>query len=163
MGNGYRVVRVPVAAEPLLDGATHDYADCFEVRLHRADTHTAEQWARACVTSSPGAVLALIRLVHGRIARFDLAADDADHLMGWRVTHSSQDAFQLQAGGPLLRAHIVARRTSPTTNRLTTSLLYERPAAARLWRVIGPLHRVIAPLLLRRAAAALAASEQAGS
>ena len=155
MADGYRVVRAAVDDEPLLDGAGYDYADSVEVRLDRPDAHTAEQWARACLDSSPAAVVGLIRLVHGRVARFALGPDDGEHLMGWRIAVSTQDVLHLRASGPLLRAHIVARRTTPTTSRMTTFLQYERPAARWLWVVIGPLHRAIAPLLMRRAAAAL--------
>ena len=159
MENGYRVVPVPVLPEPLLDGATCDYADCFEVRLDRPDTHSAEEWARACLDSAPAAARATIRLAHGGILRFDLRADDADHLMGWLVEQADREVLHLKTSGPLLGAHIIARRTSPTTCRMTTFLLYERPAARRLWVFVGPLHRAIAPLLLRRAAAVLVGTD----
>ena len=157
----FRVSRVPVAPEPLLGGARYDYADAFEVRLDRPDTHPAEVWLRTGLEESPAAVRRLILLVHRHVARFDLGPADADHVLGWHIAQSSQDVCHLQAGGPLLRAHIVARRTSPTTSTLTTFLLYERRQMRLLWLVVGPLHRAIAPFLLRRAAAALTASASA--
>jgi len=49
-------------------------------------------------------------------------------------------------------AAIDGRRLSASSLRLTTSLRYEHPVARVLWVVVGPLHRRLAPLLLRRAA-----------
>jgi hypothetical protein len=99
-------------------------------------------------------VRALIRFVHAHVIRFELSAGP-DAILGWRVALSEPDVLHLRTAGPLLRADIVARRTSPTTAALATFLQYEHAAAPVLWRVIGPLHRTIAPYLLRRAAASL--------
>ena len=154
MADGYRVVRVPVAPEPLV-AEVPDYADSFEVRLDQRDAHTAEEWVRAGVDDAPRWARAVIAFAHGRIARFERGPADRQHILGWRITVSSQDVLHIQTGGPLLRASIVARRITPTAARLTTSLFYEHRATRLLWAAIGPLHRRIAPLLLRRAAAAL--------
>ena len=149
----YRVRRVAVAPEPLVDGG-FDYADSFEVRLARPDTHPAEQWARACVAQAAPAVRGLIRFVHGRVAGFALD-DDPDAVLGWQTVSSSPDAHHLRAAGPVLRAEIVARRTSDRTATMTTFLFYRRRRTRLLWLLVGPLHRAIAPYLLRRAAAHL--------
>lgn len=152
----YAVARVPVAPEPLVEGA-YDYADSFELRLDRPDSHAAEEWVRAGLEDSPLWVRAVIDVVHGRIARFERGPADREHILGWRIVTSTPDLLHLQTSGPLLRAHIVARRRTPTTSDLTTVLFYERRVARLLWTVIGPLHRAIAPLLLRRAARKLRA------
>jgi hypothetical protein len=151
--------RVPVAAEPLLDGR-HDYADSFEVRLAQPDTHSAEDWARTAFEQAPPMLRGLIRFVHARIARFQLSAG-RDGILGWGTVRSEPDVMHLQTDGPLLRADIVARRTSPTTSTATTFLCYRRPLAAVLWKVIGPLHRRVAPYLLGRAAAVLTGERRA--
>lgn len=152
----YRVSRVEVSAEPLLDGADYDYADAFEVRTDRADAHTAEQWARACLDQSPRVVTALIRLVHGRVAKFQLDPDPTS-ILGWRTLASTPDVLHLQTSGPMARADIVARRAGDRVATLTTFLTYHHPRTARMWRVVGPLHRRIAPYLLTRAARHLTA------
>ena len=151
----YGVARVPVAPEPLVDGG-YDYADSFELRLDQPDAHSAEDWVRAGLEESPAWVRAVIAFVHGRIARFERGPADREHILGWRMITSAPDVLHLQTRGPLLRAHIVARRLTPTTSRLTTLLFYERRVAGVLWVLIGPLHRAIAPYLLARAARRLA-------
>lgn len=147
-------VRVAVVADPLLDGAPHDYADAFEIRLDRPDAHSAEEWVRQGLEQSAPAVRGLIRFVHGRVARFELV-NGPDTVLGWRVVESRPDVVHLQTSGPLLRADIIARRTSPTVAGFTTFLIYRNRATPLLWKAIGPLHRAIAPYLLKRAAATL--------
>jgi hypothetical protein len=153
MAARYRTRRIPVAPEPLVSGA-YDYADSFQVELHRADAHTAEEWVRTGLEGSGAAVRGLIRLVHARVARFALTSEPGN-VLGWRVVHAERDVVHLRTAGPLLRAEIVARRSSPTVQGFTTFLFYRHRRTALLWAVIGPLHRFIAPLLLRRAAATL--------
>ena len=152
MAEGYRTRRVAVGPEPLV--GAHDYADGFELLLDRPDGHTAEEWVRQGLEGSPAPVRQLIRFVHGRLIRFDLHAG-ADTVLGWQIAHSDPDVIHLHAEGPLLAANLVARRTSPTGASLRTFLAYRHAAAPVLWRVIGPLHRAIAPYLLRRAASSL--------
>ena len=157
MADAYRVGRVAVAAEPLVP-PDHDYADAFELRLDQPDTHTAEEWVRAGLDGSGSAVRATIRFVHARVARFALREDG---ILGWEVVASTPDVLHLRTEGPLLRAEIVARRTSPTTATASTFLHYKHRVTPLLWRGIGPVHRRVAPLLLRRAAARFAADEVA--
>lgn len=155
--HAYRVSRRTVTPEPLLNHAAYDYADSFEVRLDQPDSHPAEVWARTALEESPRAVRWLILFVHARVVRFQLGPrPDVDHILGWRILASEPAALQIEARGPLLRAVIVARRTSATTAVATTFLFYERPLTRLLWRVVGPLHRRISPYLLGRAAASLA-------
>ena len=150
----YTVARVAVAPEPEIGGAAYDYADCFELRLQHADGHSAEAWMRAALEQAAPAVRRLIRLVHGRVAKFALSAEP-DSILGWRTVSSTHDAFHIATAGPVLRAEIVARRSSPTTATVSTFLFYKRPRTRLLWMVIGPLHRRIAPYLLARAASHL--------
>lgn len=148
-----RVTRVAVATEPLV-ASSYDYADAFVVQLEGTDDHAAEVWVRTGLEGSGAVVRSLIRFVHGRILRFELR-DGTETVLGWRIVHSVDDVVHLRTGGPLLRAEIVARRTSPSAAGFSTFLSYESRAARPLWRVIGPLHRRIAPFLLRRAATRL--------
>lgn len=149
----YRVDRIPVAPEPWVE-PEFAYADSFELRLTQPDGHTAEQWARAALEHAPPRIRGLIRFVHGRIARFSLS-DRPDSVLGWERVSSTRDAFHIATQGPGLRAEIVARRTSDTTATVTTFLFYRRRRTRLLWVVIGPLHRRIVPVLLKRAAAHL--------
>jgi hypothetical protein len=147
----YRTRRVDVPREPLL--AERDYADAFELQHDGPDQHTAEEWVRQGLEGSPAPMRGLIRFVHAHLLRFDLS-DEPGSVLGWRVLLSEPDVVHLQAQGGLARADIVARRT-PTTAGVATSLSYRHAAAPVLWWAIGPLHRAIAPYLLRRAAVSL--------
>jgi hypothetical protein len=150
-----RVRRIAVPDEPLLHSSVHDYADAFELRLDCPDEHTAEKWVRTGLEQP--LLRRLILLIHRRVLRFDLGPADADHILGWRIVVSEPEVLQLATSGPLLRAVIVARRTTPTSSTATTFVSFERPSARQLWRVIGPLHRRVAPYVLQRAARTLAA------
>jgi hypothetical protein len=154
--SGFRVYRCPVPAEALVNGAAYDYADSFEVRLEHPDTHSAEQWARAALEHAPPTSRRLIRLVHARVLRFRLGpCSDANHILGWPIVTADHGVVHLETAGPLLRALIILRRTSPTCAAATTFVFYERSTARPLWVAVGPLHRRIAPYLLQRAAASM--------
>ena len=134
------------------DGARWDYVDAFE--LHGSpDDRTAEQWARAALEQAPRAVRWTVLVAHRSVLRFRLGPlDGPAHVLGWRVAEQTPDRIRLEAAGPLVSAAIDGRRLSASSLRLTTSLRYEHPVARVLWVVVGPLHRRLAPLLLRRAA-----------
>jgi hypothetical protein len=131
-----------------------DYTDTFEVHLDEPDTHTAEQWIRTALEASPGALRRLIRIVHTRVLRFNLSeGSDADHILGWRIALSDPEACRLEAAGPLLRASILSRRSSPNSAAMTTSLVFLQYRVHLLWVLVGPVHRAVARYLLGRAAA----------
>jgi hypothetical protein len=148
-----RVCRRPVPPEPLVAGIP-SYADSFELRVPQPEHHSAEEWVRTGLEQP--LLRRLIVLVHRHVLRFELGPQgDALHILGWRIVSSTADVLKLETGGPLMRAVIVARRTSPTTAIASTFVFYERPATAHLWRLVGPLHRRVAPYLLKRAARTL--------
>lgn len=145
--------RIPVPVEEPLSG--YDYADAFEVDLHPSDTRSSEEFARDAIERAPWLVRTTVRVAHRSVLRIRLAAPGTPgHLMGWKVVRSAPDALQLEATSPLLgRGVIVGRRPEPTRASITTYLFYDRPRTGRaLWTVVGPLHRLIAPYLLERAA-----------
>jgi hypothetical protein len=157
----YRISRLDVEREPLVSDAP-TYADSFEIRLARPDGHSAEEWTRTALEESPATLRTLIRLVHERVARFQLAPNsDPDRILGWRVAHAEPDVLMLEAAGPMLRAAIVARRRSPTTATLTTFLFFQQAAARPIWWAIGPIHRRAVPHLLNRAATKFTRAEHA--
>ena len=146
----YRVRRIPVAPEPQVTDAC-SYADSFELRVAHPDSHTAEQWVRAALGQAGPGVRSVIRFAHGRVARFALSTEP-NSILGWRTVSSTPEALHIRTEGPLLRAEIVARRTTPTTMTLTTFLFYRRRRTRFIWLLMGPAHRRIAPSLLARAA-----------
>ncbi|TFV87022.1 DUF2867 domain-containing protein [Blastococcus sp. CT_GayMR16] len=149
---GDRSVRA--APDPLSGNRRPDYADAFEIGTSEPDARTAEQWARCALEEAPVAVRWTIQIAHRYLLRFRLGPHPSrEHVLGWRIVATEPDLIRVEASSPLLDAVIVGRRVDPTCTRLTTSLFYVRPAAARaVWTLVGPLHRRIAPYLLSRAA-----------
>lgn len=149
-----RFERKVVAADPLIGDDEFDYADAFEVALDDTDPRNPEALMRAGLEHAPTVLRYAIIAVHRWILRLRLAPMNTDgDVLGWMVTHSYLDVVAVQAGGPLLDATIIARRAEPTRAVLTTFVFYRRPMLAKVvWSLVGPVHRAIAPALLRRAA-----------
>jgi hypothetical protein len=152
---GPSVRRVFDVQDPALDGDSFDYADCFEVWAAAPEERTAESLARAALEDLPLAIRGLILAAHRFILRFRLGPPSSrDHVLGWRIVTSAPDLVVLEADGPLMRGIMVGRKAGSGVTVLRTFVFFRRPAAAFVWRVVGVLHRRIAPYLLRRAAAA---------
>ncbi len=129
-----------------------DYADVFEVPLPQGDSRTAEETFRDAVGRRPGAAGGLVRWIHRHVLRFDLGRSPG-HPIGWTVVRSDRDAFVLTATGPLMEGELALRRLDDRRASLTTRVHYRRRVAARaVWAVVGPLHRAVAPRLMKRAA-----------
>jgi hypothetical protein len=159
-----RASRRAVTLDPPLGFSDHDYADCFEIRLTEADTHTAEQWARVALEELPGVVRRAVLWIHRRVLRLQLAPPaSSTHILGWQVVNSEPDAIHLEARGPLIRAALILRRTQPTVTTFATFICYEQPVARVVWTIVGPLHRSIAPHLLMRGASFLGRAAQHAS
>lgn len=143
-----------VAADPLIGDDRYDYADAFEVVLDDTDPRTPEALVRAGLEHAPTVLRYAIIAVHRWILRLRLApTGTGGDVLGWMVTHSYLDVVALQAGGPLLDATMIARRAEPTRAVLTTFVFYRHPMLGKVvWSIVGPVHRAIAPMLLRRAA-----------
>lgn len=129
-----------------------DYSDTFTVPIPSRDERSAEELARAGLEGAPAPVRAFILLVHRHVLRFRLhRGTDPGHLLGWTVTEAGDDRFRTEAGGPLYDGVLLATR-APDRLRLDTSLRYRRRVLSRaVWTVVGPVHRLLAPYLLRRA------------
>jgi hypothetical protein len=74
--------------------------------------------------------------------------------MGWEVLSAEHDMMRLRATGPLMEGVLVARRAGPSSAALETYVSYRRPVLGRIiWTSVAPIHRAVAPYLLRRAVA----------
>jgi Protein of unknown function (DUF2867) len=131
-----------------------DYADVFEVPLPPGDSRTAEQLFRDAVGHKPGAGGAAVLWIHRHILRFHLGpVSSPDHIIGWTIIRSDHDELALVARGPLMQGELTLRRRDDRRASLTTRVHYSRRIAARtVWALVGPIHRVVAPRLMKRAA-----------
>jgi hypothetical protein len=131
----------------------YDYADAFEARLSEADIRTAEQVVRAGLDGAPLWLRMMVAIAHRHVLRLELAAAGTpNHVAGWEIVDSEGDRITLRASGSLIDGQIVARRPTPSTAVLETFVKYRRPVLARLvWTAVAPVHRAVAPTLLRNA------------
>lgn len=129
-----------------------DYTDVFEVPLPQGDSRSAEEMFRDAVgrEADGGAVL----WVHRHVLRFSLGPNSSpDHIIGWTIVRSDHDELVLGARGPLMRGELTLRRRDDRRASLTTRVHYRRGLTARtVWALVGPVHRVVAPRLMARAA-----------
>ena len=150
---------VVVQRRSVVAGDTYDYADAFEVSVCGPDTRTAEEVVRAGLEGAPGWLGTMVLIAHRHVLRFELApAGTPDHIMGWEVLSAEHDVMRLRATGPLMDGLLIARRAGPSEAVLETYVSYRRRVLGRIiWAAVGPVHRAVAPYLLRRAAATSAA------
>jgi hypothetical protein len=131
-----------------------DYTDVFEAALAQGDSRTAEQAFRDAVGDRPGSGGRLVVWIHRHVLRFRLGPySSPQHIIGWPIARSEPDEVVLTTGGPLMRGELTLRRQDGRAS-LTTRVQYAHKIAARaVWAVIGPLHRDVAPQLVKRIAA----------
>lgn len=129
-----------------------DYTDVFEVPIVRGDQRSAEQMLRDAVDGEAGGGMVL--WIHRHVLRFRLGPySSPDHLIGWPIQHSDPDEIVLTTSGPLMRGELTLRRQDGQRVALTTRVHYGHQVPARIaWAMVGPLHRAVAPRLMRRVA-----------
>lgn len=149
-----RVAAAVLDARAQTGESAADYVDVFEVPITAGDARTAEQTFRDGLGDSPGAGEHLVLWIHRHVLRLRLGpARSSGHLIGWPIVRSDPDELVLAVEGPLMRGELTLRRQDGRRAVLTTRLHYRRRIAApAVWALIGPLHRVVAPRLMRRSA-----------
>nr|WP_245835828.1 DUF2867 domain-containing protein [Mycobacterium rhizamassiliense] len=132
--------------------AASDYTDVFEAPIPPGDARPAEQMFRDALGHERGGGVVL--WIHRHVLGFRLGPPSSpDHLIGWRIARSDADEIRLATTGPLMRGELTLRREDGRRATLTTRVHYHRKVAAPIvWAVVGPMHRVIAPRLIERAA-----------
>jgi Protein of unknown function (DUF2867) len=149
-------IAATVLAERAQTGATDvDYADVFEVPILRGDVRTAERALRDAVGDRPGAGGTLVFWIHRYVLRFRLGPySSPEYVIGWQIMRSDHDEIVLATGGPLMRGQLTLRRQDGRRVILTTRLRYCQKIAGRtVWAMVGPLHRAVAPRLVKHIAA----------
>jgi hypothetical protein len=150
---------VVVQRRPIVAGERFDYADTFEVAVGLPDARSAQEVVQAGLEGAPRWLRMVVLIAHRHVLRFELASGGTpNHVMGWEVLSAEHDVMRLRATGPLMEGVFVARRASPSSAALETYVRYRRPVLGRIiWTAVAPVHRAVAPYLLRRAAATSAA------
>jgi hypothetical protein len=149
-----RIAQRALSARTQIGQDAADYVDVFEVPIQPSDARTAEQAFRQGFGHKPGPVGAAVLWIHRHILGFRLGPfSSPDSAIGWSITRSEPDEVVLAANGPLMHGELNLQKRDGRRAVLTTRLHYRHKLAGRLvWTAIGPLHRVIAPQLMRRTA-----------
>ncbi|OBA75358.1 hypothetical protein A5641_25350 [Mycobacterium sp. 1554424.7] len=150
---GHRAVVRRMLKRVAATATDDDYTDVFEAPMGQGDSRPAERALRDAVGDDPGAGGTVVLWIHRHVLRFRLGPySSPDHIIGWPITLSDHDEIVLTAGGPLMRGELTLRRQDGRAV-LTTRLHYRRKIAARaVWAAVGPLHRAVAPQLVKRTA-----------
>lgn len=136
-----------------------DYQDSYVVDApagFRAK-RSADALAALAFGSIPVWLRGLIAAVHRNVLGLQLDVPSTVPVPGWRRLRGEPDEVVYGADGRLLTPRLVVSVTS-TTIRVCTLVRFNQPAARAVWAVVGPVHRVIARVLLHRGV--VAASRQ---
>jgi hypothetical protein len=149
-----RIAARALAARTEIGEDAADYVDVFEVPIQPADSRTAEQAFRQGFGENLGPGGAAVLWIHRHVLRFRLGPiSSTENVIGWVITRSKADEFVLAANGPLMHGELNLQRRDGRRAVLTTRLHYRHKLAGRLvWAAVGPLHRAIAPQLVKRTA-----------
>jgi Protein of unknown function (DUF2867) len=149
-----RIATRALADRKQISGDAADYADVFEVPIQPTDSRTAEQAFRDALGQTPGALGAAVVWIHRHILGFHLGPfSSPEHVIGWSIMRSDADEIVLAANGPLMHGQLDMQRQDGRRAVLTTRLHYRHKFTGRMvWAIVGPLHRTIAPQLMKRTA-----------
>ncbi len=149
-----RIAAAVIAGRTHADATEVYYADTFDVPILDGDMRTAEEAFRDALGDTPGVGGNVVLWIHRHLLQFRLGPySSPQHIIGWTIVRSDRDEIALAADGPLMRGQLTMRREDGPRAVLTTRLHYHHEnAASAVWFVVGPLHRILAPRLMQRAA-----------
>jgi hypothetical protein len=125
-----------------------DYVDACTASAAHAAERSAEEWARIVLEQTAlGRRAPLLWTVLGlRLG----PRPSPDHIQGWRITGQGDNWVRAESGSWYASAQAVCRVDGAHVS-VALFLRYDRPVAAAIWRVVGPLHRRGLPAMLRQA------------
>ena len=149
--------RVAVPDRVLGMGLLHlvDYQDSYIVDAptgFRGD-RSADALTALAFGSIPAWVRKLIAMTHRRVLRVRLDLPSTVPVPGWQRLRDEPDEAVYGADGPLITLRLVVSATATTVGICTLVRFHRRPARL-VWTVVGPVHRLIARVLLTRGVAA---------
>ncbi|WP_165962787.1 DUF2867 domain-containing protein [Occultella glacieicola] len=136
--------------------ASLDYVD--RVSMRTAVVASAQDWARAMFGDEPD--LAERAIWHGLLRLRLSPSRSRDTLAGWRIAAVERDWIRLEADSGLVSGNLIVT-TGDGRVALTTCLSYRHVAGRVVWGVLAPIHRTLAPSLVRTAESRLGRSQVA--
>lgn len=130
-----------------LAGLDADYVDRFTHPVSRSAT--PERWARQMFGDAPSRAERFIW--SGLLGLRLLPSPSDDTVAGWLIAGRDEDWIRLTTSSHIVSAVLLVQ-TGSDELALTTVIRYENPVGRAVWTVLSPIHRGIAPGLLRRVA-----------
>ncbi|WP_163543731.1 hypothetical protein [Occultella kanbiaonis] len=146
--------RLAHEVRPLSTLASLDYVD--QVSMRTSVVASAQEWARAMFGDEPD--LAERVIWHG-LLRLRLSRSH-DTVAGWRIAAAEWDRIRLEAHSALVAGNLIVNIGDGRV-ALTTCIRYLHPVGRVVWGVLAPIHRRLAPSLVRTAEAAVQRSRPA--
>ncbi len=145
-------IAVPNAARALSRLPRIDYADAFRIHGIASRGRTGEQWARAVMEETPGAVKA--KLLSGWLALgLRLGSPwSQERVLGWKVRCSDPEFVLLGAGGRLGLSGELLFKREPDGLLFATFVRQQNPIAQAVWARIETTHQQVVRSLLAHAA-----------
>jgi hypothetical protein len=143
---------VPASAPRLSTLARIDYVDAFRIHGIPSRQRTGEQWARAVMEDTPGAVKA--RLLSGWLALgLKLGSPwSRARVLGWRVRVGDPDFALLGAGGRIGLSGELLFQREPDGLLFATFVRQRNPVARAIWARVEATHQEVVRSLLGHAA-----------
>lgn len=137
-----------VRATELRRTVAADYADEFTLRLPESGSWTAETWARTMLGDAPDLAE---RLIWRSFLGFTLISSPGrHHVAGWPIVEASVNRVQLaNSSGRMTGGFVIT--TAEMSVTLRTEASYESHSGRVIWSALSPIHRMLAPGLLRSA------------
>lgn len=139
---------VPNAIRELSTLDRVDYVDTATADVAEASARSPEVWGRAVMERTAlGRRAPLLWTTLGlRLG----PRPSPDHIQGWRIAARGDDWIRVDTRSWYARAEAVCRVEDGRVS-MALFLHYDRPIAAVIWAVIGPLHRRGLPAMVREA------------
>jgi hypothetical protein len=150
-GSTVRQVAVPAATRARSTLAHVDYADTFVVDIGAAQSHTAEEWARAIVEGAPARVQQQLRWGWTALG-LKLGPTRSDRfLLGWQVRRSTPDLVLLGAGSRIGMPGELLFERRQRSLLFATFVQHDNAIARAVWAATEPRHVEVVRRLLERA------------
>ena len=141
--------RVPDAIVGLSTLDRVDYVDACTASVPNAAGRSAEEWARVVLeqTSLGQRAPVLWTALGLRLG----PRPSPGHIQGWRIAGRGDDWIRAETSSWYASAQAVCRVDDAHVS-VALFLRYDRPVAAAIWFLVGPLHRRGLPVMVQQAA-----------
>lgn len=149
------VKNIPRTSQALRSFPNISYADQFAISEAHDSDNTPEQWGRAIFGDVPNLTQ---RFLWGCLLCLRLQEGPSPNTVaGWRIGSRSSNWIRLENKSWFLSVNLLVEKSDRKVS-LTTFIHYEQWLGRVWWPPLAFLHRLVVPLILRKAKARICAS-----